>query len=209
MWKYVAAAAVAATAAGAAQAGDVTQTRTVGAFQSVRLEGAADVSIKIGPAVSVSVSADEAVAPLVTTEVRKGALVIGFQKGAKSPRKGKIRVEITTPSLDGIALSGAGSIHAQGVTGERFQAELSGAGKLMCDGSVRQVKVTLSGAGDATLNRLSAHDAEVTLSGTGKVQVHATDSLQARLSGVGEVRYDGKPARIDSKVSGIGKVRAN
>lgn len=215
MWKSLAArvalslaaVAVLGAAVGPAHADDVTQSRRVGAFQTVRLEGAAKVVIRVGPAASVSVTADEAIASRVTTEVKDGALVIGMQKGAPV-RKGNVRVQVTTPTLTGVALVGVGSIGAQGISADLFQVHLSGAGKLQADGSVKQVQVTVSGAGETALDRLKAHDADVRLSGTGKVLVHATDSLRAQVSGVGEVRYEGKPAQVVSKVSGVGKVRA-
>jgi hypothetical protein len=67
--------------------------------------------------------------------------------------------------------------------------------------------VVVSGAGDVRLERLVAQEAEVEVSGAGSVHVHATDSLTASVSGVGDVVYSGRPEDVQEEVSGVGEVR--
>lgn len=77
---------------------------------------------------------------------------------------------------------------ARGIRGERFRAEVSG-------------------AGDVRLERLAAQQAEVEVSGAGSVHVHASDFLTASVSGVGDVVYSGRPEQVKEDVSGVGEVR--
>jgi hypothetical protein len=46
----------------------------------------------------------------------------------------------------------------------------------------------------------------VDLSGAGDVHVHATESLDASVSGAGRVLYPGDPADVKTDVSGAGTV---
>lgn len=45
------------------------------------------------------------------------------------------------------------------------------------------------------------------MSGAGSVHVHASDSLTASVSGVGDVVYSGRPEDVTEDVSGVGEVR--
>jgi hypothetical protein len=45
------------------------------------------------------------------------------------------------------------------------------------------------------------------VSGAGSVQVHASDSLTASVSGVGGVVYSGRPEDVKEDASGVGEVR--
>jgi hypothetical protein len=65
----------------------------------------------------------------------------------------------------------------------------------------------VSGAGDVRLDQLVAREAKVEVSGAGSVHVHATDSLTASVSGVGDVVYSGRPEDVQKDVSGVGDVR--
>jgi hypothetical protein len=56
-----------------------------------------------------------------------------------------ITVAIRIPRLDMTELSGAGDLTAQGIGGERFGAEDSGAESVEADGRVRGVEVVVSG----------------------------------------------------------------
>lgn len=196
-----------ATAQKARDAGrDATETRTVAAFERIRLENAAQVRVKVGGAPSVTVTADANILPRVSTEVKDGTLVIGSKDGGYSTRR-RVTVEVSAAVLKGVALSGAGAIQVEGATGDEFTAELSGAGRIRVGGEASTLKVRLSGAGSADLKALKARDADIQLSGTGSVEVHATEALAVEVSGVGKVRYFGSPAKRNLHVGGVGAIR--
>jgi hypothetical protein len=46
----------------------------------------------------------------------------------------------------------------------------------------------------------------VTVTGAGHVNVYATRRLDATVSGVGQITYDGDPPEVNRKVSGIGSI---
>jgi hypothetical protein len=153
----------------------------------------------------VTVSGDNNLLEHVETKVSGDTLEVSHDEDL-DPELG-IAVDIRIPRLDMVELSGAGDLTAQGISGERFRAEVSGAGSVEADGRVRSVEVVVSGAGDVRLERLVAQEAKVEVSGAGSVHVHATDSLTASVSGVGDVVYSGRPEDVQEDVSGVGEVR--
>ena len=59
----------------------------------------------------------------------------------------------------------------------------------------------------STVIDLTGDEAEV--NGSGDVEVYASKSLYARVSGSGDIDYKGNPANVDKKTSGSGDVTAH
>jgi hypothetical protein len=184
----------------------VTQQRTVDDFTAVDLAGASTVRVRVGPAVSVEVRADEAVVGRVVTEVRDGTLVVGA-RGSLGARR-SVEVDVSVPALESVALSGSGTLAVSGVDAAGLTVRLSGSGIVRASGTTERLTVDLPGTGSADLSALVAKEARVTVGGSGQVRVHATESLDAVLSGVGQISYSGNPASLTTKVSGVGTITA-
>src|SRR5262245_62009707 len=86
----------------------VTDRRDVAAFTSVELAGANTVAIHVGAPRSVAVTSDDNLVDRITTVVRDGRLVID-DTGTFST-KAPMRVTVSLPSLEGVELSGAGTV---------------------------------------------------------------------------------------------------
>ena len=181
----------------------VTEHREVASFTSVELAGANTVVIHVGAPLSVAVSGDDNLVGRVTIVVRGGRLVI--DNTGSFTTKAPMRVEVSVPSLDGVALGGAGTVTVDGVTGAGFDAELAGDGTLVVSGTVEQVTAVLAGAGTVDLHGLVATDGIVQLGGTGTIRVHATASLDAALTGTGTILYSGAPT-VTVRNTGTGMV---
>jgi hypothetical protein len=191
----------AATGSGVA----ATQTRSLPPFTGVDLAGANNVAVRIGARQSVVVHADDNLLRRVTTRVRADTLVIGTSPGdlnAKSP----MFVEVTTPSLDGLRLHGAGNISASGIEARSLTVTLAGSGNIDATGTATELTVTLSGEGNALLHGLIARDADAALGGDGTIMLTATRSLTARISGTGTILYGGNPPHVTQTVTGTGTV---
>ena len=63
-----------------------------------------------------------------------------------------------------------------------------------------------SGAGDVNARELDADEVDVNISGAGDVEVTALKRIDARISGVGEIDYWGRPEKERTRVSGIGDI---
>jgi hypothetical protein len=184
----------------------VTEKRSVGSFSSIELIGAATVDVFVGKPTALTIRGDDNILPLIRTSVSNGALVVASKHSYSS--RHDLRLEIGTPALDGVTLTGAGTFSVGGIHANAFSVDLSGAATMILAGTTGTLDVRLSGAGTADLGDLVARDAHASLSGTGSLHVHATRSLDASLSGVGSIVYTGTPRHVKTQVSGVGTIVA-
>jgi len=182
----------------------VTATRSVQSFTAVDLMGAATVNVAVGKPTALTISGDDNIVPLIHTDVHDGVLEISSKHGYSS--KNALRLELATPSLDGLTLLGAGSFTAAGIHSKSFALDLSGAARLDLAGTTGTLDAKVSGVGAARLEQLVARDVHVSLSGTGSLSVHATESLDATVSGVGSISYTGSPKHVAKHVTGLGTI---
>jgi hypothetical protein len=182
-----------------------TQTRRLPAFEGVELAGSNDVVVHRGAKQSVVVYADSNLLSKVTTRVEGRTLVIGNTPGSfetKSP----MRVEVTTPSVTALSLSGSGVVFADGIEAAALTARLDGSGVLRASGSAGRLDVALAGSGDAQLQQVVAKDVHAVVSGSGRILVTATGSLEGLVPGSGAIMYSGAPAHVTTSNTGSGAV---
>jgi hypothetical protein len=203
-----------------------TENRRVPGFSRIVVEGSGDVVISQGLVQSVSVEADDNVLPAVKTEVIGGVLHLGFKDGTHVRGMRRLEFRITAVRIEGIAISGSGSVHGAtplrsssmsldiggsgSITAELETGGLDigihGSGSIAVSGRADHLSVTISGSGGYSGRELSSADAEVRISGSGNATVTATDTVTANLSGSGSVAYGGG-AKATVQVSGSGSVR--
>ena len=182
-----------------------TETREVDAFTRVEGAGSADIAIETGARQSVVVETDDNILPLIDTTVKGDKLVI-TSHGTYSTRLG-VKITIVVPVLDEARISGSGNITASGVSGKGFAAHISGSGNIRVSGSTDSLTASIAGSGSIDASKLPAGAADVQVTGSGNIKVVATQSLHAEITGSGDVRYGGNPARIQKRVTGSGNVR--
>jgi putative autotransporter adhesin-like protein len=164
-----------------------TDVRAVPAFDGVELRGSNNLVVRVGPKRAVTVYADDNLLGRVTTRVEGGALVVGNRAGSFTTRS-PMYVEITTPSLRSVVLSGSGVVRASG--------------------RAASLDVALTGSGDAQLEQLVAREVTVVVSGSGRAVVTATRALDASVTGSGVIVYGGNPLHVTSSVTGVGAIGA-
>jgi hypothetical protein len=182
----------------------MTSHRDVPTFDRVDLGGAATLNVRRGSRASVVVHADDAVLHRVETIVRDGELVITTHGSFTTATP--ITVDVTTPTLSGVSLTGTGTIDVEDVDAPDFVVDTTGTGSLTATGHADRLHADLTGSGRMDLRRLAARDAIADVSGTGVIVVYATDSLDASVSGVGSVVVAGKPQHLTEHVSGAGMI---
>jgi hypothetical protein len=181
-----------------------TVVRTVPAFRSFELAGANQVSIHVGGRRSVILRGDHDLLPLVTTQVVGGTLVVSDTRSFTT--NAPMSVEVTVPSLRDVRLSGSGSVSVDGLRAARLSAVLRGSGLVAVGGVANRVDATLGGVGRIDLGRLEARDVHALLAGTGEITVIATRSLEASVTGTGDIGYSGNPREITRTVTGTGSI---
>jgi hypothetical protein len=87
------------------------------------------------------------------------------------------------------------------------EVEIVGEGGVLFDleGVANKLDVHLSGAGHVDAGDFKVKDASFHIEGVGTGSVHATETLYAKIEGVGKVSYKGHP-RVTKSVDGLGTV---
>ena len=181
-----------------------TQTRHLDAFSGVDLAASCNVTIQVGGRPSVVVRADDNLLRHVKTRARAGTLTI-WTTGSFTTNS-PMSVQISTPSLQALALSGSGAITAGNIQAQRLTVTLSGSGMVRASGTVTHLDVSLGGSGEAQLGQLAARDVHGILKGSGRIVTRATDTLQASVPGSGTIIYSGHPAHVTTRITGSGTV---
>lgn len=102
--------------------------------------------------------------------------------------------------------SGVGGLKLHGLSVDRVSVECSGVGGIALGGTANWVSLECSGVGGINARELKARRVRGWVSGVGGIDCYASDTLVARVDGVGSLRYDGHPAHKDMRCEGVGKI---
>lgn len=209
--------------------GRVTETsRNLPAFTRLRVDGSMTVRATPGSSPSVSIKADDNIAPLIVTEVQGDMLVVKTQPGTSFRTRSPILVSIGFTQLTHADLRGSGDFDLSGIKGAsfemsiagsgdariqgaelgRFAGRIAGSGDLLARGRADAASFSIAGSGDVQADELTARSVSVSIAGSGDARVHATESLSAQVAGSGDVTYSGNPGQVSRSVAGSGEVRA-
>jgi hypothetical protein len=203
----------------------VSEERALASFDAVDLALPAHVEIVQDGSERLLLTIDDNVAPYVETEVRDGKLVVRGRNGVDLRPTRLARLVVHVRALRSVALAGTGDVRIPMLRSTRFaldiggsgdvqvgvleardfSARLGGTGRVSIAGDVERLEVAISGSGTVSADRLRAHRASVSISGSGRATTWPRDSLDARINGVGEIRYYGDPV-VDKRIAGVGSV---
>ncbi len=184
------------------------QARKLGAFNAVDVEGAASLQIAIGSPASVELEGGANVLDRIDTEVRDETLYIRTRVRDWFIREGQPRttVRITLPRLNSLRLGGGYEASLVGFAGGESHVKVEGAVKIKASGHLDQLTLHLAGASTANLSELTAANARVSVDGVGRVVVHATETLDATMNGMGAIHYIGNPREVRTRMNGLGTI---
>jgi hypothetical protein len=185
------------------------ETRNVGSFDGVEIAGLAAMDVKVGSAISVDVQGDPEAVKLVRTTVKNGSLVVETPKDfAKRMGKKleKLKVLVTMPAMNRVAISGTGSIQVEGIAAKALNASISGTGALKLVGKVDKLNLAVEGTAEIAAKKLVAEDVAVSVNGTAKASLHASRSLDADVAGTAMMKVAGNPQHVHKNVSGTAMI---
>lgn len=207
----------------------VTENRSTDDYGSISISGFFDVTLVDGKEGKLTLKGEENLLEHIVTEVKNGNLVVKVENGLNlNPSSWKEGISITIPveSIEALTLSGSGDIVGKktieskdfstdisgsgdislSLRAENVSASISGSGDMDLNGSATNLEIRVSGSGDVKAYGLEVQNVNATISGSADIQVTATASIKARVSGSGDITYRGNPTKIDTKSSGSGDV---
>ncbi len=203
-----------------------SEGRITKSFTEVASSGDYVVHITHGNSYDVMVYAESNLLPFVETNVRGNTLHIET-RGIHALRNTlPVEVYITTPVLEGLALSGSGIITTDNFITEKIniaisgsgrietsfdshnaKSVISGSGQLLATGITDNAEFLVSGSGKIKATDLLIADCEANISGSGEIHINVEKFLLVNISGSGNVFCLGRPF-IETHISGSGKLIA-
>jgi Putative auto-transporter adhesin, head GIN domain len=206
----------------------VTETRTTSDYDAIKISGSFDVDLVAGQEGKIILKGEENLLSAIKVEVEDNVLKVYVERNSNiRPSIGK-KIQVTIPfdKISEVNLSGSGNIQSKDVIkNDKFLAKLSGSGNfnlavdsnnlelnLSGSGNVRlkgnanNFITKLSGSGDIDTTELQSKIVDVNVSGSGNSKINCKESLIARVSGSGNIKYTGNPEKRDVKVSGSGNI---
>jgi len=206
-----------------------TEDRHLTGFHAVDVSGSFDVYIVQGATESVKVDAPQDVIHNILTDVKGGTLNIHTKDhfnwhnlfGNK-----KMVVYVTLKEITGIALTGSGDVyfkegltannltlHLTGsgdvsgkLTAKTLESSITGSGDIKISGHADNSKISVTGSGDYSARSLTTTKTVAHVGGSGDADVNASESLEASVTGSGDVRYAGNPKNVSKSKTGSGEI---
>lgn len=204
-----------------------TETRSRGSFSGIDMRISGNVQVKKDSVYKIEVTAQQNLLNEIETNIVGTNLVIKFRDGVRVRTHEEITVNISSPELSTLRLSGSGNVNVSGQWQSRnFWLELSGSGNIymqriaadyidgkvsgsgnitVLDGTALEENLRITGSGNIDMLSVAARSAYTTTSGSGSMKLNVSDNLNVTISGSGSVYYTGNPA-VSAKVSGSGTV---
>lgn len=185
----------------------VTETRTTGDYDGIKISGFFDVNLVAGKEGKITIKGEENLLSSIKVEVKDNTLKI-YVESFKNirPSSGK-DIEITVPfeKISEVSLSGSGNIQSKDVIkndklsaklsgsgnfnlaidSNEFELNLSGSGNVHLKGTADNFITKLSGSGDIDAGSLKSKNVDVNVSGSGNSKVTCNEKLTARVSRTG------------------------
>lgn len=182
----------------------VTQQRPIGNFRQIDARGSSEVIVRVGPAPSLTITADSNLIPLMGSEIRGSKLILDARGSYRT--RNTPRIVITVPALDAASLSGSGNVRVEGMSSRVAALAVNGSGNLVASGRAGSLNVAINGSGNADARAFQAANVQVAISGSGNATVATSGPLNGAISGSGNIRYSGRPSTISVVRNGSGRV---
>ncbi len=158
-----------------------TESRPLGAFTAVTVDGPLNLVLGTGTPDSVDVQAPSNLLPLVQTTVSGGQLDVAVAPPGFTSAK-PVTVRITSTRVASVSLRGGatGTIEAMGAS---LTLSVSGGSTLRGIGTVAQLTVTVLGSSTAELGDLEAETGMISAAGGAKATLRVAKQLTGTIDG--------------------------
>ena len=200
------------------------EDRNVRSFSEVRAGEGIEVLLRKGSKEAVTVESDDVSLDRIITDVSGSILKIHLDG---NNRGYDIKVYVTFVALEEISASSAADIYSESVIeaedlvlsvssaanleieirAKRVEVSASSSGDLQLEGEADELRGNVSSAGDINAYDLRAKRVMMTASSAGSARVYALESIEAKASSAGSIRYRGNPKRTNNSSSSAGSVK--
>jgi hypothetical protein len=156
-------------------------------FDSIELRGGGHVALRYGAAQRVTLLSGST--RYTQLHIEDGRKLIIDACNSQCPWHYELQIDIVTPHISGLAISGGGHIEAA----NGFPPQ-------------NKIATAVDGGGNLDIRAIDARDATAAVNGGGKIHLRTDGRLNAAVEGGGSIRYSGN-ANVTQTVEGGGSVR--
>jgi hypothetical protein len=144
----------------------------------------------------------------VNIDVNNVDVIIYAPNLSKLENSGVASVEIDRLTAQDLELdnSGVGTMYISGLTVRKLEADCSGVGGIELSGTADEAELYCKGVGSIEATKLKARQVDAVVSGVGGIECFASEYINGEVSGVGSLKYGGKPTQKDFKRTGVGSI---
>ena len=164
-----------------------TETVPLPAFNSVQLRGGGNVVLVPGRVQRVTLI--DGSTQFTRLRVRRDGQLRIDTCNERCPHRYRLRIQIESPRLPDVAVTGGGAIRSSGGFAPQHQ-----------------ISAAISGGGMIDVRSVEARNVSAAVNGGGQILVRPRSTLSAAVNGGGEIRYWGNP-QVSTAIHGGGSVR--
>jgi len=183
----------------------VTENRNVSGFDSIAFSGSGKLEVDQNGTESLSISADDNLLPLLTSEVVGTRLVLKVRPDSRVRPSQRIVYKIGANKLNEVACAGNTSAVLRNIHTDNLKLEIAGSGDISADGTSDQQSVSIAGSGKYNGAGLKSKSASINISGAGDAVMAASETLNVNVAGSGSIKYIGEP-KITQNIMGSGTI---
>ncbi|MBL4604373.1 MAG: DUF2807 domain-containing protein [Flavobacteriaceae bacterium] len=193
-------------------------------FTRVKVSNGLDLYIKQGSKTSLTVEADENLHEIIITEVKGGVLKIYTDRNIRRAKARKVYLTVTTleelKATSGSDVFSENTIKANDlevstssgadmrieVDADNVTSRSSSGADLRISGIANSHSANASSGSSIHAYNLKSKNVTAKVSSGADISVFATESINARASSGGDIRYKGSPEKVNKKTSSGGGV---
>lgn len=176
---------------------DTRQTLDLKDFDSIRVDGVYELKVEVGSTFAVELKGGENDLKQVRVRVDGHTLVLDQRSNSWTGfHRHGVSATISMPALSNFTVTGVGEAQVDGISSEKFRAEISGVGDVRLSGTCHDLTARVSGIGDFDAAKLQCKFANVRVSGIGDASVYASDEADVSAGGIGDIDLYGSPAVV-------------
>ena len=204
----------------------IEDSRMLTTVNEIVLDGTMDVTLRAAEEQSIVVHAQAEVQPVLKTTVKGETLTISTE-GNVSMGEGTY-IAISIPMLKSVKTLGSGNVRGGGFSGDKlsvsttapgditldelgyddYEAKSTGSGNIILAGRGNKLDAETTAPGDINASALTVDKVKATTKGSGDIMLSVGGELKAKITGPGNITYDGSP-KIDLEKTGSGELKGN
>lgn len=173
-------------------------------FDTILIDRVFEVTVQQGGQYKMSVTTDHNLNPLIVARVENRILRLDQLKGLET--NNPIKVKLVTPDVKEITHTSVSNIFINLVDAKELTVNNKHVGPIFARGKVGHLTLNVEGEGSTIFSDLNARTVRVTSTGSARVDVFASESIEARNYGPGTITVTGSPKTVKEENKGTGYI---